>query len=147
MVELTKGWKSYLGATILILTGLYLISVGQEVAGAQSIGLGLGILGIRHYLSYSFEWMTIKRKIAIISSGALLGYLSGYFLGISLHDFLKDYFVSHFKQVEWFDLITYEKLYQKYSFGLRDLFGRVFGITSSAFLSYFFYLLSEKLQE
>jgi hypothetical protein len=52
-VTLTKGWKTYLGAIILIATGLYLVSVGQASEGAKAIGLGLSIIGIRHYLEYS----------------------------------------------------------------------------------------------
>jgi hypothetical protein len=52
-ITLTKGWKTYLGAVILIATGLYLVSIGQTAEGAQAIGLGLSIIGIRHYLEYS----------------------------------------------------------------------------------------------
>ena len=47
-----KGWKGYLGGTLLVAVGLYLLAIGEEVAAVQSIGLGLGILGIRHKLSY-----------------------------------------------------------------------------------------------
>jgi hypothetical protein len=54
-LTLTRGWKSYLGAALLIASGLYQISLGDYTSGIQSIGLGLGILGIRHYLSYSNE--------------------------------------------------------------------------------------------
>jgi len=54
-VSLTKGWKSYLGAAALMLLGLYLLYVGNSTEGAQSIALGLSLLGIRHYLSYSQE--------------------------------------------------------------------------------------------
>lgn len=54
-ITLTKGWKTYLAAAILILTGIYLISQGENVGGMQSIATGLGILGIRHYLEYSKE--------------------------------------------------------------------------------------------
>jgi len=52
-ITITKGWKTYLGAVILIATGLYLLSIGQNVEGTQAIGLGLSIIGIRHYLEYS----------------------------------------------------------------------------------------------
>jgi hypothetical protein len=52
-ITITKGWKTYLGAIILIATGLYLLSIGQAAEGAQAIGLGLSIIGIRHYLEYS----------------------------------------------------------------------------------------------
>jgi hypothetical protein len=52
-MTVTKGWKTYLGAIILIATGLYLLSIGQNTEGAQAIGLGLSIIGIRHYLEYS----------------------------------------------------------------------------------------------
>ena len=54
-ITLTRGWKSYLGAAILILGGLYLVFTGHAFEGSQAIGLGLGILGIRHYLEYSSE--------------------------------------------------------------------------------------------
>jgi hypothetical protein len=52
-ITITKGWKTYLGAIILIATGLYLVSIGQAAEGAKAIGLGLSIIGIRHYLEYS----------------------------------------------------------------------------------------------
>lgn len=55
MVELTKGWKGYAGAAILIAAGLYLLVIGEEIAGIEAIGLGLGLLGIRHKLDYSQE--------------------------------------------------------------------------------------------
>ena len=52
MVSLTKGWKGYIGAAVLIGVGFYLIVIGEQIAGMQSIGLGLSLLGIRHKLSY-----------------------------------------------------------------------------------------------
>ena len=52
-ITLTKGWKGYLGGALLVAIGLYLVLTGNELEGAQAIGLGLGILGIRHYLQYS----------------------------------------------------------------------------------------------
>jgi len=55
MITLTKGWKGYVGATGLILLGIYLLAIGENVAGTQSILNGLALLGIRHYLSYSGE--------------------------------------------------------------------------------------------
>jgi hypothetical protein len=54
-VSLTKGWKTYLSGATLIALGLWLCSVGREVEGAQSIAMGLGLIGIRHYLEYSQE--------------------------------------------------------------------------------------------
>jgi len=54
-ITLTKGWKGYLGGLLLVAVGLYLVLTGNELEGAQAIGLGLGILGIRHYLQYSSE--------------------------------------------------------------------------------------------
>lgn len=55
MASLTKGWKGYLGAIGLIAIGLYLVSIGEKIAGAQAIFTGLGILGIRHKQSYEEE--------------------------------------------------------------------------------------------
>jgi len=52
-IEITKGWKGYAGGIMLIVVGFYLLFVGQEIEGAEAISLGLGILGIRHYLEYS----------------------------------------------------------------------------------------------
>jgi len=52
-ISLTRGWKGYLGGALLVAIGLYLVLTGNELEGAQAIGLGLGILGIRHYLQYS----------------------------------------------------------------------------------------------
>ena len=54
-VTLTRGWKGYLGGVLLVLVGLYLLTLGEDVAAVQSIAMGLGILGIRHYLAYSQE--------------------------------------------------------------------------------------------
>ena len=54
-ISLTRGWKGYLGGALLVAIGLYLVLTGNELEGAQAIGLGLGILGIRHYLQYSSE--------------------------------------------------------------------------------------------
>jgi len=52
-IEITKGWKGYAGGIMLIVVGFYLLLVGQEIEGAEAIAMGLGILGIRHYLEYS----------------------------------------------------------------------------------------------
>ena len=54
-ITLTKGWKAYLGGLLLIAVGLYLVLIGEELEGTSAIGMGLGILGIRHYLQYSSE--------------------------------------------------------------------------------------------
>jgi len=54
-ITLTKGWKGYVGGALLVAIGLYLVLTGNEIEGAKAIGLGLGILGIRHYLQYSSE--------------------------------------------------------------------------------------------
>jgi len=55
MVELTKGWKGYLGATLVILAGIYLLATGNTTEGISTIGIGLGLLGIRHNLDYREE--------------------------------------------------------------------------------------------
>ena len=52
-VELTKGWKGYLGASLTIVLGIYLIAIGEAIAGMQLIGIGLALLGIRHKLDYT----------------------------------------------------------------------------------------------
>ena len=49
----TKGYKTYLASTILILLGIYLIIDGKTTDGIQALSTGLGLLGIRHYLQYS----------------------------------------------------------------------------------------------
>ena len=54
-ITLTRGWKTYAGAGLLMLVGFYLLLIGQEAEGLQAIGMGLGIIGIRHYLQYSQE--------------------------------------------------------------------------------------------
>jgi hypothetical protein len=54
-ITLTKGWKTYLSGAALIALGLWLCWTGQEVEGAQSIAMGLGLIGVRHYLEYSQE--------------------------------------------------------------------------------------------
>ena len=51
-ISLTKGWKGYLGAAILIIAGFYLLYKGNYERAIELIGVGLGILGIRHKLSY-----------------------------------------------------------------------------------------------
>lgn len=48
----TKGWKGYTGAAILIMLGIYFLAIGNEYEALQCIGLGLGLLGIRHKLDY-----------------------------------------------------------------------------------------------
>jgi len=55
MIELTKGWKGYLGATLVILAGIYLLATGNTTEGISTIGIGLGLLGIRHNLDYREE--------------------------------------------------------------------------------------------
>jgi len=50
--KMTKGWKAYLGAAILLADGFYLLLIGEKIAGVQAIGLGLGLLGVRHKLDY-----------------------------------------------------------------------------------------------
>ena len=54
-ITLTKGWKGYLGGALLVAVGIYLVLGGNEIEGMQAIALGLGVLGIRHYLQYSQE--------------------------------------------------------------------------------------------
>ena len=54
-ITLTRGWKTYTAAALLILVGFYLLLIGQEAEGLQAIALGLGLAGIRHYLQYSQE--------------------------------------------------------------------------------------------
>ena len=54
-ISLTRGWKTYAGAGLLIAVGFYLLFTGHEIEGMQAIGMGLGLLGIRHYLQYSQE--------------------------------------------------------------------------------------------
>jgi len=55
MVELTKGWKGYVGAAVLMILGVLEIAQGQHQAGIALIGVGLSLLGIRHKLDYSEE--------------------------------------------------------------------------------------------
>jgi len=55
MVDVTKGWKGYVGAVIAILAGIYIFYSGDKAAGAGLIGVGLSLLGIRHHLEYSEE--------------------------------------------------------------------------------------------
>ena len=54
-ITLSRGWKGYVGGALLVAIGLYLMLTGNEIEGGQAIALGLGILGIRHYLQYSKE--------------------------------------------------------------------------------------------
>jgi len=61
-VQVTKGWKGYLGAAITILVGIYLLAIGEAIAGAQLIGIGLALLGIRHKLDYMENNKKNKRK-------------------------------------------------------------------------------------
>jgi hypothetical protein len=51
-VTLTKGWKGYVGAIGCIALGIYLIVIGEKVAGSQLVFIGLALLGIRHKLDY-----------------------------------------------------------------------------------------------
>ena len=51
-ISLTKGWKGYIGATIVILTGIGLLATGNTTEGVSLIGIGLSLLGIRHKLDY-----------------------------------------------------------------------------------------------
>ena len=52
MVTLTKGWKGYLGGILVIIAGLLVALNGNQEQGLALIGMGLGLLGIRHKLSY-----------------------------------------------------------------------------------------------
>ena len=51
-ITLTKGWKGYLGAVGCIALGIYLIIIGEKIAGSELIFIGLALLGIRHKLDY-----------------------------------------------------------------------------------------------
>jgi drug/metabolite transporter (DMT)-like permease len=53
IVDLTKGWKGYLGALALIVVGIYLLATGKNIEGLQTLSIGLSLLGIRHKLSYN----------------------------------------------------------------------------------------------
>jgi hypothetical protein len=61
-VEISKGWKGYVGAGLTIVLGVYLIAIGEHVAGLQLIGIGLALLGIRHKLDYMENNSKNKRK-------------------------------------------------------------------------------------
>ena len=61
-VELSKGWKGYLGAGLTICIGIYLIAIGESIAGMQLIGIGLALLGIRHKLDYMENNKKNRRK-------------------------------------------------------------------------------------
>ena len=61
-VQVTKGWKGYLGAGLTICIGIYLIAIGEHVSGVQLIGIGLALLGIRHRLDYMENNKKNKRK-------------------------------------------------------------------------------------
>ena len=52
MVELTKGWKSYLGAALIFASAIYALMNGHNQEALTLFGVGLGILGIRHKLGY-----------------------------------------------------------------------------------------------
>jgi hypothetical protein len=54
-ITITKGWKGYVGAIGCIVLGIYLIIIGEKIAGSQLIFIGLALLGIRHKLDYSSE--------------------------------------------------------------------------------------------
>jgi len=61
-VQVTKGWKGYLGAGLTICIGIYLIAIGEAIAGMQLIGIGLALLGIRHKLDYMENNKKNRRK-------------------------------------------------------------------------------------
>lgn len=50
--KVAKGWKGYAGALALISLGIWLLYEGRSVEAVQCIGIGLGLLGIRHKLDY-----------------------------------------------------------------------------------------------
>ena len=52
-ITATKGWKGYVGALGCIVLGIYLVLVGEKIAGSQLIFIGLALLGIRHKLDYN----------------------------------------------------------------------------------------------
>ena len=54
-ITVTKGWKGYVGAIGCIILGIYLIIIGEKIAGSQLIFIGLALLGIRHKQDYSSE--------------------------------------------------------------------------------------------
>jgi len=54
-MDVTKGWKGYVGAALVMLTGLYLASIGDYTNAVALFGIGLSLLGIRHKLDYSEE--------------------------------------------------------------------------------------------
>lgn len=87
----------------------------------------------------------ILLKTAVVLGSAALGYYIGYSLGVSLHDFLEVYPITKFGNESWFDPNLYINLYEKYSFGLRELFGKVFGITGMGIGSYFGYEIQKVL--
>jgi predicted lipid-binding transport protein (Tim44 family) len=54
-ISLTRGWKGYVGAIGCIALGIYLVIMGEKIAGSQLIFIGLALLGIRHKLDYENE--------------------------------------------------------------------------------------------
>jgi hypothetical protein len=60
--EWTRGWKGYLGAGLTMLVGIYLMAVGEKIAGMQLIAIGLALLGIRHKLDYMENNKKNKKK-------------------------------------------------------------------------------------
>jgi len=63
-IELSKGWKGYLGAGLTIAIGIYLLAIGESIAGMQLIGIGLALLGIRHKLDYMENNKNNKKRSA-----------------------------------------------------------------------------------
>ena len=61
-VQVTKGWKGYLGAGLTICIGIYLIAIGEAIAGMQLIAIGLALLGIRHKLDYMYNNKNNKKN-------------------------------------------------------------------------------------
>jgi len=61
-IQAIRGWKGYLGAGLTIVLGVYLIAIGEAIAGMQLISIGLALLGIRHKLDYMENNKKNRRK-------------------------------------------------------------------------------------
>lgn len=87
--------------------------------------------------------MKLKYKIAITAGSGLAGGLIGYLFGIDLHDLIAYSIpIAMFEKHSWFNPEQYTNLYNYYSHGLRELFGKVFSLVGGSLGAYFGYSIS-----
>jgi len=88
-----------------------------------------------------------KKKIILTLIGGGIGAFLGYGIGISIHDLIAYTIpLAEFSKHSWFDVKNYLELYNKYSYGLREFMGKIFGFVGGSLSAYLGYEIGDLLE-